>query len=136
MPQAEQSALPIISTVDIMEFHASYVCTGNSVGGDYYQASFTLEKDSDELDCYSPHLLIQRSFERSDGSCYVETHDERYRGHFFLRRIEFTPARLTIELARSIDNMICVTFRLGALEFEHASHVIKIISGELAPDAE
>jgi hypothetical protein len=124
------------TTVEIMEFHANYVSTGSSVGGDYYQASFTLEEDSDELDSDSPYLLIQRSFEMSDGSCYVETHDERYRGHFFLRRIEFTPARLAIELDRPIDNLICVTFRLGALEFEQASHVIKIISGEIEPDPE
>jgi hypothetical protein len=89
-----------------MEFHANYVSTGSSVGGDYYQASFTLEEDSDEFDSDSPYLLIQRSFEMSDGSCYVETHDES------------------------------VTLRLGALEFEQASHVIKIISGEIEPDPE
>ena len=119
-----------------MEFHANYVSTGGSVGADYYQASFTLEEDSDELDSDSPYLLIQRSFEMSDGSCYVETHDERYCGHFFLRRIEFTPARLAIALDRPINNLICVTFRLAALEFEQASHVIKIISGEIEPNPE
>jgi hypothetical protein len=32
----------------------------------------------------------------SDGSCYVETHDEGYRRHFFPRIIEFTPATLAI----------------------------------------
>ena len=59
-----------------MEFHANCVSSGGSVGADYYQATFTLEEDSDELDSDSPYLLIQRSFEMSDGSCYVETHDE------------------------------------------------------------
>jgi hypothetical protein len=66
-----------------MEFHANHVSTGLSVGGDYYQATFTVEDDTDELDSDSPYLLIQRDFEMpGDGSCYVETHDERYRGHF------------------------------------------------------
>jgi hypothetical protein len=119
-----------------MEFHANYVSTGGSVGGDYYQASFTVEEDSDELDCDNPYLLIQRDFEMSDGSCYVETHDERYCGHFVPLRIEFRPGRLTIELDRSIDNLICVTFRLGTAEFEKASHVMKIINGEIEPDPE
>lgn len=119
-----------------MEFHANYVSTGSSVGGDYYQASFMVEEDTDELDSDSPYLLIQRDFEMSDGSCYVETHDERYRGHFVLRRIEFTPGKLAIELDRLIDNLICVTFRLRTSEFEKASHVIKIISGEIEPDPE
>jgi hypothetical protein len=72
----------------------------------------------------------------SDGRCYVETHDERYRGHFFLRKIELTPGKLAVELGRPIDNLICVTFRLGTSEFERASHVIKIISGEIGPDSE
>ena|SRR5437867_1066395 len=119
-----------------MEFHANYVSTDIAVGGDYYQASFTVKEDTDELDSDSPYLLIQRDFEMSDGSCYVETHDERYRGHFLLRRIELTPGKLAIELDRPINNLICVTFRLGTSEFEKASHVIKIISGEIEPDPE
>ena len=39
-----------------MHFHANYVST--SVAGDYYQAMFEAEQDSDDLD--SPYLLIQR----------------------------------------------------------------------------
>ena len=101
-PPVANAKFRLQTTVEIMEFHAKYVSTGGSVGTDYYQASFTLEEDLDELDSDSPYLLIQRSFEMSDGSCYVETHDERYCGHFFLRRIEFTPARLAIELDRPI----------------------------------
>jgi hypothetical protein len=120
-----------------LEFHANYISTGISVGGDYYQATFTVEEDTDELDSNSPYLLIQRDFEKPyDGSCYVETHDERYRGHFLLRRIEFTPGKLAIELDRPINNLIRVTFRMATSEFEIASHVIKIISGEIEPDAE
>src|SRR5215471_12064743 len=42
-----------------MRFHANYVST--SVFGDYYQAMFEAEQDSDDVD--SPYLLVQRQFE-------------------------------------------------------------------------
>jgi hypothetical protein len=41
-----------------MEFHARHVSTAMAVGGDYYQATFTVEEDTDELDSDSPYLLI------------------------------------------------------------------------------
>ena len=120
-----------------MKFHAKHVSTDSSVGGDYYQVSFSVEDDDDDLTSDSPYLLIQRDFEPPcDARCYVEMHDERYCGHFLLRHIDFTPEGLTIELDRKIDNRILVTFRLGSSEFEKASHVIKIISGEIEPDSE
>jgi hypothetical protein len=76
-----------------MEFHAKCVSTSVSVGGDYYEATFAAEEDTDDTD--SPYLLIQRDFELPYADrCYVETHDRRYRGHFPLRRIEFTPEKL------------------------------------------
>ena len=118
-----------------MEFHAKRVSTAISVGGDYYQAEFAAEEDTDDTD--SPYLLIQRDFELPyDDSCYVETHDERYCGHFLLRRIEFTPEKLAIELDRPTDNLVCITFGMAMSDFEKASKVIKIISGEIEPEAE
>jgi hypothetical protein len=53
-----------------------------------------------------------------------------------VRRIEFTPESLLVELDRPSDNPISVTFRLAPLEFEKASQVIKIISGEMEPRPE
>jgi hypothetical protein len=121
----------------VIEFHANHVSTESSAGGDYYQAAFTVEQDADELDIDGAYLVIQRDFEMpNDDTCYVETHDPRYRGHFRLRRIELTPGKLAIHLDRPIDNLICVTFRLATSEFEEASRVIKIISGEIEPDPE
>jgi hypothetical protein len=118
-----------------MEFYARSLSTSISIGGDYYQAIFTADQDSDKPDSACPYLLIQRDFEPPhDGSCYVETNDERYRGNFLLRRIEFTQEKLAIELDRPADNLICVTFCLEKSEFEEASHVLKIISGEIEPD--
>src|SRR5579864_8028681 len=92
-----QLSLNVARDTRIMRFHANYVST--SVSGDYLQAVFEAEKDTD--DPLSPYLLIQRQFEvPDDGTCYVETHDEKYIGHFLLRRVEFTPEGLSIEVDR------------------------------------
>ena len=49
---------------------------------------FEAEEETNDPD--SPYFLIQRQFETSDGGrCYIETHDEKYIGHFLLRRVEF-----------------------------------------------
>ena len=113
-----------------MRFHANHV--SSSVSGDYYQAMFEAEEDKN--DPSSPYLLIQRQFETSDGGrCYIETHDEKYIGHFLLRRVEFTPERLSIEFDRPSDNLVSVTFSMAVSDFEEASQVIKIISGEADP---
>ena len=70
--------------------------------GDYYRATFQAEQDTDDPD--SPYLLIQRQFEDPDDHwCYVETHDEKYCGHFLLRRVDFGPQKLSIELDRPRD---------------------------------
>src|SRR5262245_31363621 len=48
-----------------MHFHANYVSTSAFGDGDYYQATFEAEQDTDDPD--SPYLLIQRQFE--DPAC-------------------------------------------------------------------
>ena len=108
-----------------MRFQANHIST--SVSGDYYQAMFAAEEDTDDPD--SPYLLIQRQFEMPDGGrCYIETHDEKYIGHFLLRRIEFTPEKLSIEFDRPRDNLISVTFDMAISDFKKASRVVRIIS--------
>jgi hypothetical protein len=115
-----------------MYFHANYVSTSVSGDGDYYQAMFEAEQDTDDLD--SPYVLIQRQFEDPDDHwCYIETHDEKYCGHFLLRRVDFTPQKLSITLDRPRDNLVRVTFAMVATEFAKASQVVKIISGEIEP---
>ena len=113
-----------------MYFHANYVSTSVSGDGDCYQAMFEAEQDADD----SPYLLIQRQFEDPDDNwCYIETHDEKYCGHFQLRHVDFTPQKLLIELDRPRDNRVSVTFAMAATEFAEASQVVKIISGEIEP---
>jgi hypothetical protein len=48
-----------------------------------------------------------------------------------LRRVEFTPERLSIEFDRPGDNFVSFSFSMAASDFEQASQVIKIISGEV-----
>jgi len=77
---------------------------------------FEAEQDSDNPN--SPYLLIQRQFEDPDEDwCYIETHDEKYCGHFPLRRVEFTPQNLSIDLDRPKGDLISVTFAMGASDF-------------------
>src|SRR6516225_4015634 len=115
-----------------MHLHANYVSTSVFGDGDYYQATFEAEQDTDDPD--SAYLLIQRQFEDlDDDRCYIETHDEKYCGHFLLRRVDFTPQKLSIELNRPRDNFVSVTFAMAAPEFAETSRVVKIISGEIEP---
>jgi hypothetical protein len=93
---------------------------------------FEAEQDMDDPD--SPYLLIQRQFaDPDDNWCYIETHDEKYCGHLLLRRVDFTPQKLAIELDRPRENLVSVTFAMAATEFAEASQVVKIISGEIEP---
>jgi hypothetical protein len=121
-----------------MRFRAKYVSA--SENGDYYQVAFENTDPGSDADVDgpdSPYLLIQRQFEDPDGGrCYVETHDERYIGHFRLRSIEFSPSRLLVEIARDRNNRIEVIFEIGQSEFEEVQRVIDIISGKSSPDDE
>ena len=98
-----------------MHFHANYVSTSVFGDGDYYQATFEAEQDTDDPD--SPYLLIQRQFEDPDDDrCYIETHDEKYSGHFVLRRVDFTLQKLSIELDRPRNNFVSMTFAIKDTE--------------------
>jgi hypothetical protein len=119
-------------TVTMMRLHANYVSA--SMAGDYYSATFE-EEGSGQLE--TPYLIIQRQFEDPrDNSCYIETHNPEYCGHFRGRRIEFTVERLLVELDRPRDNLISVTFSMAPADFEAASRVINGIAGQIEPDLE
>src|SRR5215469_10410419 len=84
-----------------MDFHANYVSTSVAGDGDYYQAMFEAEQDSDDPD--SPYLLMQRQFEDPDDNwCYIETHDEKYCGHFSIAARRVRPAEV-VDRARSSE---------------------------------
>ncbi len=90
-----------------MQFHANHVST-STFAGDCCQAMFEAHEEAD--DPHSPYLLIQRQFEEPDDHlCYVETNDEKYIGHFFLRCVDFTLHSLSIEHDRPNHNLLNVT---------------------------
>ena len=78
-----------------------------------------------------PYLLIQRQFEDDDGGvCYIETHDhDAYTGHFRLRLIDFTPTRLSFEIARQDHNYVEVSYQLDAELFREVQRIVRIIFG-------
>jgi hypothetical protein len=107
-----------------MRFHANHIST--SIAGDYCQAMFAAGQDAGDSD--SPYLVLQPQFETPDGGeYYIETHDKNYCGHFRLRRVEFTPKKLSIEFDRPMDNVINVTFDMTIAAFKKASRVVKTI---------
>jgi len=113
-----------------VRLHAKHVSVGES-GDEYFQVSFDSEAPSDDdLDLSGPdqpYLIIQRQFEDDDGDvCYVETHDhDTYSGHFRLRLIEFTPTRLSFEIARADHKYVEVTY--DGLDARHFSEVQRIV---------
>jgi hypothetical protein len=107
-----------------MRFQANYIST--SISGDYCQAMFAAKMDPG--DPGSPYLLLQPQFEMPDGGeCYIETHDRKYIGHFLVRRVEFTPEKLSIEFDLPADNLINVTFDMTIANFKKMSRVVRII---------
>ena len=62
--------------------------------------------------------------------CYIETHDhDTYTGHFCLRLIEFTPTRLTFEIARTDHKYVEVTYNLDAKRFDEVQRIVHIVFG-------
>jgi hypothetical protein len=108
--------------------------------GDYYQVWLEVKnsaKDAaDPHEVNGPYVIVQRDFEMpDDGRCYVETHDSNYIGHFRLRLIEFSLARLAFELGRKRNNYMEVSFAMDESEFKAARRIVKIVFGVREPDA-
>ncbi len=113
-----------------VQFHAKHVST--SEDGDYYQVMF--EAGEDAGDPQRPYLVIQRQFEDPDGGlCYVETHDEKYIGHFRVRRIDLSPTRIVLEIDRPEANVVEVTFGMASSDFKLVARVVDIITGAIDP---
>jgi len=113
-----------------MRFHAKYVSADEA--GDYYQLSFETEDPGDDaadppgLD--NPYLIVQRQFETPDGGrCYVETHDQRYVGHYRLKLVDFSPAHLAIAIERKSNTHIEVSYALDSVEFDEVQRIVNII---------
>ncbi len=92
------------------------------------------EATEDAVDPESPYLIVQRQFEDPDGGlCYVETHDEKYIGHFRVRRIDLSPSRIVLEIDRPEANVVEVTFGTVSPDFKSVARVVDIITGAIGP---
>lgn len=111
-----------------MEIHVTRVSAGHE--GDYYQVLFENEEGHETR----PYLLIQRQFEDIDDDfCYVETHDQDYRGHFRLELVEFSPTRLRIVLEGTRRRTVQVSYTLPETEYQGVAGVIDVIAGMREP---
>ena len=120
-----------------MRFHAQRVSA--SAAGDYFQLCLgpeeSDEKESDPYEVKGPYLMVQRQFEMPDrGRCYLETHDEGYRGHFPLRLTELSSTRLAFEILRKSHKHVAVSFGLNDSEFDEVRRIAEIIFGLKEPD--
>ena len=107
-----------------MKLELKNVCAIES--GDYYQVSFD-DDDSDD-DYAGPYLLLQRQFEDPDGGiCYVETHDERYCGHFRLKGARLTCSSFVFELRRKQSAVIEVRFSTTRATFKELFRILQIM---------
>ena len=122
-----------------MHLHAKSVSA--SIAGDYYQVHFSVnptDAEGDPLaDLDDPYLLIQTQFEFFRGnSCFIESHDEQYIGHFPLKLVELSANRLAFEIVREKNSSVEVTFSLGPAEFEEVKHVTEVIFGLKEPSTD
>ncbi len=117
-----------------MRLNANHVSFGQS-DGKYFHVSFRgkapTDNDFDLSELDNAYLIVQRQFEEDDGGiCYIETQDhDTYTGHFRLRLIEFTPARLAFEIARPAHKYVEVTYDLHAKRFREIQRIVHIIFG-------
>ena len=110
-----------------------------SANGDYYQLwlgpTEPEEREADPHEVTYPYLIVQRDFEIPEhGRCYIETHDERYIGHFPLRLTELSCTRLAFEIDRRSNRHVEVSFALNASEFEEARRIAEVIFGLREPE--
>lgn len=105
-----------------------------SEAGDYCQVLFQDEGGSDRA-----YVLLQRQFEDSDdGTCYLETHDPDYVGHFRVRHARLAGTCFSIELRRKSRARLDVSFRTIVDGYPEVARILKIMipAVDLIPGAD
>jgi hypothetical protein len=96
----------------------------------YFQIAFDSQDPGDDDDADSAYLIIQRQFENADGRrCYIESHDDRFIGHFRLRLVELTVDRLAFTIERVLNRNVEVKFAVDASRFENLRRIVGIVFG-------
>ena len=112
-----------------MLLSAGYVSVSDD--DNYFQIAFDSQDPGDDDNAGTPYLLIQRQFEDEDGGrCYIESHDDRFIGHFRLRLVELKADRLAFTIERVLNRDVEVTFAVGVARFENLRRVVGIMFGQ------
>lgn len=95
-----------------------------SEDGDYFQVAFEERREEEG----SPYLLIQRQFEDEDGDvCYLESHDEKFVGHFRIRSARLGRRRFLIVVNQTLEADVALDIN------EQTFHEIKRILRVMIP---
>ncbi len=93
-----------------------------SEDGDYFQVAFE-EREEEEG---SPYLLIQRQFEDEDGDvCYLESHDEKFVGHFRIRSARLGRRRFLIVVNQTLEADVALD--INEQTFHEIKRVLRIM---------
>src|SRR6266478_5103553 len=97
-----------------------------SEAGDYFQVAFNERSDGEG----APYLLIQRQFEDEDGDvCYVESHDERFVGHFRIRSARLGRRRFVILVNQRLEAEVALD--ISEQTFHEIKRVLRIMIPQL-----
>ncbi|MBM4395112.1 MAG: hypothetical protein FJ087_05425 [Deltaproteobacteria bacterium] len=105
--------------------------------GDGGQVSFDdcRHREPSGLPSDSPCFLSQRHFEEpDDGSCYVETLDESYCGHYRVLQATLSRDRLYLRLRESAVVEVSVWFATSDQAFARLRHVLKAMIPHLVTE--
>ena len=102
--------------------------SASEAGEEYFQVFFA-GQDEEE----GPYLLIQRGFEYDDKKppdlCYIETHDERFIGHFEGMKAVLSRNRFVLRLPPPRTETIDVRFTKPVENFGEIKRTLQIILG-------
>ena len=92
-------------------------------GGEYFQASFADDEESDDS-----YFLPQRQFESPDrGRVYVESHLPTLSGYFRIRRAELERGLFRLEIMCQPPETVQIRFQADETRFNRLKRVLRIM---------
>ena len=111
-----------------MKLNCEHVSVSEA-GGDYFQVLFKKHEKGE-----GPYLLIQRGFEFDEDEapdpCYVETHEQRFIGHFTGLGANLSRNRFILRLPPPHRETIQVDFETPDRNFREVMRALRIILHE------
>ena len=89
-----------------------------SISGDYYQIMFDDDypepENYDDIDevikSIGPYFLVQFSFEFAGKECYIESDDEKLRGHYIVNKVVISYRSFTIKYGTNDKFIVNIEF--------------------------